>query len=600
MNISLVLSNTVSFIQTDVFNRLTDQNKKIIAVALLAIGILTICLTGIYCRCRFMAKKTNSEEGKGIPIPTPTSLQSKQDGIEKHQKTSTHPELGTLKGPDPVRNEKPDPVEALGNDRVGNDKESQSGPKQADLKEPAKAPKDDKETKIQTVKNADGTEKSVEPKDTIERGVTKVSNGVEETGDFLNGKLHGKGKRVYPQGAVAEGDFVNGELNGKGSMTYLNGVIAVGNFKEGHLEGQGTITYPLALKAYDKPLKGFEAMCREVEFHMSGNLSDPKDRKAQEEGEFVNGELVAGKIKTRTGHLLEGNFKDDLLNGQGTLTLAGNLGFQKGIFKDGVLVEGEHHNALGATKSEGSFKDGLLLQGPGKRTKNGVVEEGIFEMDALIQGTATHKDYVFTIDKAISYKPLLVEGTIIYQFPDSEKAAPFAIKEEKGTFLGTTLHNGTRTYLIGDKEEGQFKNGYLSEGTILDPDGTRTGKFKENSTDLIEGKWTHADGITDEGAFQEGLLHGKGKITHPDGVSEDGNFFDGALQGQGRKIYPRNKKEEGTFKNGDIEKGIITFDNGMIDEGQFLDGLLHGTGKRLYPDGSIDEGIFDSGKIKKE
>jgi len=599
MQISLVLSNTVSFFQTNVLNRLTDQNKKIIAVASLAIGILTICLTGIYCRCRFMAKKTNSEEGKSIPIPTPDGPQSKQDGIEKQQKTSTHPALGTLKGPDPVRKETPDPKVASGNDRAGNDKESQSGPKQADLKAPAKAPKDDKETKNPTVKNTDGTEKSQAPKDNIERGVIKVSNGVNETGDFLNGKLHGKGMRVYPQGAVADGIFVNGELNGQGCMIYLNDVIAVGNFKEGQLNGQGTITYPLALKTYDKPLKGFEETYREVEFHMSGNLQDSNERKAKEEGEFVKGGLVAGTIRARTGHVLEGNFKNDMLDGQGTLTLTGTLGFQKGIFKDGVLIKGVHHNAFGTTKSEGTFKDGLL-QGQGKRTRDGVVEEGTFEMDQLIEGTAIHKDYLCTIDKAVSNKPFLVEGIKVYHYSDSEKAKSSAIKEERGTFLGITLHNGTRSYLNGDKEEGQFKKGFLSEGTYVDPDGTKTGKFKEDSTDLINGKCTHNDGIIDEGAFQDGALHGKGKRTYPDGMLEEGNFDDGELEGAGKITFSDKRIAEGKFHNGVFNNGTITHPNGMKEEGEFENDVLHGAGKRAFNDDWVEEGIFDYGKIKKE
>ena len=63
------------------------------------------------------------------------------------------------------------------------------------------------------------------------------------TGNFINGKLNGKGKRISDDGVIQEGYFKNNIMDGQGSITYSNGVILKGdiNFTKKTLETKGTL-----------------------------------------------------------------------------------------------------------------------------------------------------------------------------------------------------------------------------------------------------------------------------------------------------------------------------------------------------------------------
>ena len=86
------------------------------------------------------------------------------------------------------------------------------------------------------------------------------------TGNWLNDKLHGKGKMVwvngdsyegeykedlrngygrmiFKNGDIYEGNFLNGQMHGKGKYIWKNGEIFEGNFKNGIMDGEGRIDY---------------------------------------------------------------------------------------------------------------------------------------------------------------------------------------------------------------------------------------------------------------------------------------------------------------------------------------------------------------------
>ena len=77
----------------------------------------------------------------------------------------------------------------------------------------------------------------------FEQGTITRINGSTEVGAFIEGQLQGQGRRTHPDGQVEEGIFGNGQLN-QGTNTALDGIIEVGAFIEGQLQGQGRRTYP--------------------------------------------------------------------------------------------------------------------------------------------------------------------------------------------------------------------------------------------------------------------------------------------------------------------------------------------------------------------
>jgi len=66
-----------------------------------------------------------------------------------------------------------------------------------------------------------------------------IKTGHESEGDFIDGKLHGKGVFKYSNGMVCEGDWKNGKLNGKGKVTYEDGSVGDGDWVEGVMHGKG-------------------------------------------------------------------------------------------------------------------------------------------------------------------------------------------------------------------------------------------------------------------------------------------------------------------------------------------------------------------------
>lgn len=63
------------------------------------------------------------------------------------------------------------------------------------------------------------------------------------TGDFADGKFHGKGLLRYSDGSTFEGTFLTGKLDGYGKMKFTNGDFYSGDFRAGNRTGTGTYTW---------------------------------------------------------------------------------------------------------------------------------------------------------------------------------------------------------------------------------------------------------------------------------------------------------------------------------------------------------------------
>lgn len=160
--------------------------------------------------------------------------------------------------------------------------------------------------------------------------ITYVKGRIEE-GEFANGKLHGQGKKIIPDWGVEEGKFKDGKIydgkriwggpnhsdlmyegqfengipEGKGKMTYLNGDSLQGVVQEGVFKGgfvKGKTTWP------------------------DGKIGD---------GTWSGTITWEGILTYPDGKVMEGNFIDDLLHGNGTITYPTGT-VEVGFFKYGV------------------------------------------------------------------------------------------------------------------------------------------------------------------------------------------------------------------------------------------------------------------------
>ena len=93
---------------------------------------------------------------------------------------------------------------------------------------------------------------------------------------------------------------------------------------------------------------------------------------------------------------------------------------------------------------------------------------------------------------------------------------------------------GKETLGSGTIYEGEFKNGYLCYGRVIDSNGS----------------------LRAEGEFAGSVLNGKGKQKSWEGSIEEGFFTYGKLNGQGKRTRKSGVIEIGEFKNGDLYNGI--------------------------------------------
>ena len=68
-------------------------------------------------------------------------------------------------------------------------------------------------------------------------------SGSKYTGEWKDGKRHGRGKEEWPDGEIYEGNYSNGKAEGTGVLRYADGDIYDGGWKNGKMEGRGVATY---------------------------------------------------------------------------------------------------------------------------------------------------------------------------------------------------------------------------------------------------------------------------------------------------------------------------------------------------------------------
>ena len=103
-------------------------------------------------------------------------------------------------------------------------------------------------------------------------------NRTTYVGNFLNGKMHGKGTFTYTDGATYFGDFKNGKEFGEGTfICWAHGAKYEGAFKNGLKHGKGSYNYPDGAK--------YVGEWRYGKRHGSGTYT------------FANGEKMIGEFR---------------------------------------------------------------------------------------------------------------------------------------------------------------------------------------------------------------------------------------------------------------------------------------------------------------
>jgi hypothetical protein len=154
----------------------------------------------------------------------------------------------------------------------------------------------------------------------LSKGKFISNDGQVYEGNFVNGKLYGKGKYSYEKFSTEyEGDFVDGEYHGKGNLKSAGGNVYEGDFANSCFHGKGK---------YINYLGVFE-------------------------GDFVEGNITKGKFTGNNGDTYEGNFTYNFMkNGEGKYT------FIDGKVEDGYWLGNKYmgEGAAGKLKMEAEIR----------------------------------------------------------------------------------------------------------------------------------------------------------------------------------------------------------------------------------------------------
>ena len=179
----------------------------------------------------------------------------------------------------------------------------------------------------------------------------EFSDGSKYIGDFVNGKMSGKGKYIWKDGSYYEGDFVDGNFQGYGVRVYPSGSRYEGYWVNDLPSGKGKYTW------------------------VDGDYY---------EGDFLNDKFHGhGKYVYPSGAYYEGTYVNDKRTGKGKYT------WDDGTYYEGDFLDGKYHGYGKKTSINGYIYEGEFQNnkrhGKGRRTSpTGKVREYYYENDKRV------------------------------------------------------------------------------------------------------------------------------------------------------------------------------------------------------------------------
>ena len=146
---------------------------------------------------------------------------------------------------------------------------------------------------------------------TMDKELESIENTDEQNdGNFINGKLEGSGKFIWPNGCYYIGQFKNGKRHGKGTIYYKNGnIMYEGDFVNNKKEGYGKIILKNG-QYYIGQFKNGKMHGKGVTYYKNGNI--------MYEGDYMNDKFEGdGKFISKNGEYYIGQFKKGKRNGKG-------------------------------------------------------------------------------------------------------------------------------------------------------------------------------------------------------------------------------------------------------------------------------------------
>lgn len=319
---------------------------------------------------------------------------------------------------------------------------------------------------------------------TVANNAILYTNGDSYTGQIL---AHGTGKMVYSNGDVYEGEFDMGKRNNKGTYKYINGEKYCGQWKDNMHQGQGIFTY--------KTGDVYNGEFFENKRHGRGDMLF--EGGARYKGLWSQGKCNGLGIMTTSKVEYNGEWRNNLYNGNGTLTCHDDKSSYTGTFDNGkkhgkgvatlqngekvvegywisdTLLTGIIYYKTGE-KYEGELRK-YKKHGRGKITyKNGDTFVGSFKDDKKKgQGKLHAKDGTFTIEGEWNDNKCLAKVICDIEFDITTKDYEFKIAGQNGKRVASEQLGPVEKKRVLDK----LSTGVLTDITNVEQKRDKLGRF---------------------------------------------------------------------------------------------------------------------------
>ena len=234
------------------------------------------------------------------------------------------------------------------------------------------------------------------------------------------------------------------------------------------------------------------------------------------------------------------------------------------------------------------------------------------KVDDFIPDVETAKEYMPEFSSAKDYIPDVVDVggkakdylSDAWQYKEVKQHVLFDDSGEWGVYTGMLCKTtekphgrGKATYQSGRWYDGEWEQGVMTgQGSSKNKEGDLyEGEFQNNEKHG-SGTMTFADGHVFLGEYSHNEM-AKGKIIYKDGSSFEGAWVDGMKHGRGKLHIRDCSVYHGDFKAGAMHgKGTLKKEDGSLYDGEFKDDLFHGIGKYTWPDGSTYRGAWWEGE----
>jgi hypothetical protein len=314
------------------------------------------------------------------------------------------------------------------------------------------------------------------------RGTLSFDSGTKYVGEFKDGKYSGQGTYTSSSGSKYVGEWKDNKYNGHGTLSFSNGVKYVGELKDGKYNGQGTLFAPngsiinQGIWADDK-FVGSETV-------QQASVANQTSATAVVQPNIPTSNLPACHVRDTArwtncfgtytfpdGGKYVGEWVDNKVNGQGTLTFAISGATYVGEFKDGQYSGQGTFTFANGDKYVGEWKD---------NRHNG-------------QGT------LFGSNGLVINQGIWADGKLVRSAPAQQAIAPSA---QPSGAERDRLAAGSK--LPACPVSGYFNNCF---GTFVFPSGERyVGEFRDNLRHGQGSFYTSSGSVVSEGLWSDGMF----------------------------------------------------------------------------------------------